>query len=290
MTFPLQRELPTRFHIGTQRAGSSYFFNLLKEHPDIILTPEQEVSFYTQTYEDGLDRYLQYFPDEEGVKIDTSPKYFMQGKTAAPRIQETVREFTPKFLLILRNPIDYVRSHYQFHRRTGYFDSHPEKYPDLPDGLISFLKRYPGYLERGYYSKILRRHWFSHFSRNQFKIVIFEEFIDDTQRITKEILRFFQLPPKTLKTRFKSRNATLRHPILYDLRNLLVRFPQLKQRITENPLFNLVYKHVLTSKSDTKLSEEARTWLSKQFEDDVRELKRIMKTRLSQWQDFGDIV
>ena len=111
-------DLPTRFHIGTQRAGSSYIYNLLKSHPGVSLSPRQEIHFYTRKFEQGVDWYLSNF-GSGGTPIDTSPKYFHRGEVVAPRIKTMLGDARPYFLLVLRNPIDYAFSHFRMHQRQG---------------------------------------------------------------------------------------------------------------------------------------------------------------------------
>ena len=168
----VQMELPHLFHIGTQRAGSTYLYNLLKAHPDVSLS-YQEVAFYSRNFDRGVGWYVDSFAKGDHA-IDTSPKYFMKGEQAAPRIKEWVTGQPPLFLLILRNPVDYVHSHYQMHLRKGYFKNQSVMYPKVPSDLIEFVEMYPSYLERGRYCKILEEHWLSRFDASQFKIVFFE--------------------------------------------------------------------------------------------------------------------
>ena len=134
--------LPHLFHIGTKKAGSTYLFNLLRAHPDVTLS-FQEVAFYTRHFDRGVEWYINSFA-KNGYAVDTSPKYFMQGKQAAPRIERLVTDPPPLFLLILRNPIDYVHSHYQMHLRTGYFRQHRTTYPKVPKNGI-YIQESPSY-------------------------------------------------------------------------------------------------------------------------------------------------
>jgi hypothetical protein len=74
----------------------------------------------TTHYEKGFKWYMAQFP-AEGTRIDTSPTY-VHSEVGAPRIKEAVGAEAPRFLLIVRNPIDYARSHYQMQVRQGTLD------------------------------------------------------------------------------------------------------------------------------------------------------------------------
>ncbi|MFQ5795734.1 MAG: sulfotransferase [Candidatus Bipolaricaulia bacterium] len=277
-------ELPNLFHIGTQRAGSSYLYNLLKTHPEVSLSSYQEIHFYTRNFHRGVEWYTNSFT-KLGQRIDTSPKYFMQGEQAAPRIKELLREPPPLFLLILRNPIDYVHSHYQMQLRKGYFAKHSAMYPKVPTDLVEFVKMYPNYLERGLYCKLLEEHWLSRFDESQFKIVVFEEFVTNTDEVIREILGFFGLPDRRLSTVSSSKNRMLRYPFLYGAKRAAVKRPRLKSFLKSSRLFNSIYDHYLSARP-LGLSKDDRGWLREYFSEDVNRLKQRLGGGIPKWSDF----
>ena len=261
--------LPHLFHIGTQKAGSTYLFNLLRAHPDVTLS-FQEVAFYTRHFDRGVEWYINSFA-KNGYAVDTSPKYFMQGKQAAPRIKRLVTDPPPLFLLILRNPIDYVHSHYQMHLRTGYFRQHRTTYPKVPKNLVDFLELYPNYLERGRYCQILEEQWLSYFDQTQFQIVSFERFIAHTDDVLGRILDFFSLRDIELSTMSTSKNAMLRHPFLYKVKEMVTKSPRLTSLLRNSKLFNFFYEGYLTS-GTPQLSQADRDSL-RRYKDVVERLR-----------------
>lgn len=278
-----EMKLPNLFHIGTQRAGSTYLYNLLKTHPELSLSPLQEIHFYTKNFHRGVEWYMNCFP-KGGRRIDTSPKYFMLGEQVAPRIKDLLKDQPPLFLLILRNPIGYVHSHYQMHLRTGYFKKYRAIYPKVPTDLVEFVKLYPTYLERGLYCKILEEHWLSHFDESQFKILFFEDLVTSTDDVIREILEFFGLSYRRLSTVPSSKNKMLRYPFLYKVRNAVVKMPQLKSFLKRSKLFNYLYDKSLSTSAS--LSKEDRSWLQKVFLEDVERLKERIGRDIPQWSDF----
>ena len=58
--------LPTRYHLGTQKAGSTYLHNLLKEHPDI--STAKELHLFLKEIED-VEGYLGRFTSNK-IRID----------------------------------------------------------------------------------------------------------------------------------------------------------------------------------------------------------------------------
>ena len=284
---PRSGELPTRFHIGTPRAGSSFLFSLLKSHPEVSLAPAQDVNFYTLNYERGFDWYLESFP-AAGVRIDTSPTYFRLFGVAAPRIKAAVGAEAPRFLLVLRNPIDYARSHFQMQLRQGTCEREPDEYPVVPASFLEFARRYDGWLGRARYADLLGRVCFTHFDRSRFQIVLFEDLVGRTDAVAAEILEFFGLPPRPLKAARLSQNRTLRHPALYKLRRGLNRGPRgLKRFIKRRRSLNALYLNVMVQKAPKELPAGDRAAVAELLADDVAALKRLLGREIPQWKDFA---
>ncbi len=282
-------KIPYLFHIGTQKAGSTYLYNLLSSHPDLALPKITEVHYFSSNLERGLDWYLGLF-EGKGVRIDASPKYFMFGKTVAPRIKDYSQKYLgnkePLFLLILRNPIDYLNSHFRMQLAQGFFEKRPDKYPKLTDNLIKFIKMYPEYLERAFYSKILENYWFKYFSAKQFKIIIFEDFVRNTQKVISEILDFWGLPQRELISPVVSKNKMPRYKFLLKIQSKIIRNKKLKEFLKKNKAFNYVYDRFLTQESNQKLSPEERRELKDIFARDVKMLEEFLGKRIDFWEDF----
>lgn len=277
---------PSRFHIGTQKAGSTYLYNLLSSHPNISLHNLTEVNFFDKNYEKEVNWYLNGFQGEK-IRIDTSPKYFMNGQIAAPRLKEYEKKYleTPAlFLLILRNPIDYVNSHFEMQKRLGFFENNP-KYKNAPTNLLEFIKTYPEYLERAFYYKILKNHWLSYFSIDQFKIVIFEDFIKNQEKNISEILKFWQLPLVNLESSNVSKNQMPKYLFLSKLQNIIIKHQGLKKILKSSKLANSIYDKFLTEPSKNKLTLKERSELKNIFEHDVKSLKELTGI-IPEWQDF----
>ena len=277
-------ELPNRFHIGTPKAGSTYLYDLLRSHPQVSLSSHQKLNFYSKRFERGADWYLSSFVGE-GVRVDASPKIFMQGKVAAQRIQAWVEE--PRFLLILRNPIDYVHSHYQMQLRGGYFKRSPN-YARVPNRLVEFVELYPDYLERGLYHRTLSTEWLSRFELSRFKIVLFEDLVSRTESTLKEICEFYGIDDVPLQTVSSSKNTMLRYPFIYTLQKRVARHPRLRSAVKRSALANYVHRTLLAAKAP-ELSSAERRCLREQFSGDVAALAALLGRSLAEWKDFEDV-
>lgn len=267
----MSQELPTRIHLGTQRAGSSYLNNLLRSHPDVAVSRLQEPSFYTRRHDRGRQWYLDSFP-ATGERVDTSPAYFRKGAEAAPRIREAVPE--ARFSLILRDPVDYLESLFQLEKNQGRWDA--------SDRLPAVVARRPRYLDRARYHKVLSQEWLSRFDRSQFLIFLFDEFVKDNERCVRELLDFWDLPVRTLSAPPSSRNRTLRTRSLHDLKSKAVKIGWLKRALKRNPLFNLVYDKLLTRPPE-RLTTQERAELLEPLRDDIAALSELVGPRVLRW-------
>lgn len=278
-------DIPTRIAIGTQKAASTYLYNLLASHPDVSLSEITEVNFYSSNFDKGVNWYVSTFK-HEGASIDISPKYFMSGNVVAPRITETLGETKPKLLLILRNPIDYVNSHFSMQQQQGFFER-SDQYQNPPTTLVPFLAAYPKYQERGMYYKILTEQWLTHFAPEDIKIIFFEELVgkETKEQILRDIQTFWGLTPHTLTASTTSQNRALRSPFLHKLKNKVIKRPALKKYLKQQKWFHYFYKNVLTINSTQTLTSEDREYIKTLFIDDVEKLKTLLQRDVP-WKDF----
>jgi len=190
------------------------------------------------------------------------------------------------FLLILRNPIDYLNSHFRMQLAQGFFEKHPDKYPKLTDNLIEFIKMYPECLERAFYWRILESCWLRNFNTKQFKVVIFEDFVKNTSKVTSEILDFWGLPQRKLSSTIVSKNKMLKYNYLLKIQNKIIKNKNLKKFLKQNKAFNYIYDKFLTCKSSQKLSAEERRELKNIFVRDVKILEEFLGKKIYFWEDF----
>jgi len=278
--------IPSNFIIGLQRAGSTYCHGLLKSHPEISLSRLKEIGFYSdiEKYEKGLNWYLETF-EGQGEKIDISPKYFMKSKEVIPRMKEKLLNIHPKFLLILRNPIYYIYSHFKYHIGYNYFKSNRDLYPVISKDLITFMKLYPDYLERGDYFNILVNDWFNQFDPSLFKIIIFEDFINDKDKFIKKLCEFFGFNNLILTNNPIDQNARKPFKVIYNATEFVSKYPKIKNSLYNNKMFVKVYKSLIQSIRDEPTEREIE-FLKNRYLKQVKSLSEIYPECLHYWDEF----
>jgi hypothetical protein len=104
--------------IGAQRAGTSWLYNCLNEHPEIYM-PKKEVHFFDKSFEKGIDWYKGLFAGLEDQHLaygEFTPDYMDDVVT-----MERIRSFDKdvKLIVMLRNPIERSISAFKLYQSHG---------------------------------------------------------------------------------------------------------------------------------------------------------------------------
>lgn len=106
--------LPTFIGLGAQRAGTTWAYNCLAEHPQVFMTRKKELHFFYVNYSRGLDWYRGQFAEADGAlaRGEITPDYLYH-----PLALENIARDVPgvRLFVILRNPIDRAVSAYALH-------------------------------------------------------------------------------------------------------------------------------------------------------------------------------
>lgn len=149
--------LPTFLVIGSQKAGTTSIYNVLKKHPQIFMPETKEINFFFHEYlySRGIEFYELYFNSEKSDVIgEASPGYICH-----PEAPRRIKKHLPnvKLILTVRNPIDRAYSQYYDNRRqlseTRPF--HQTLFTALSD---EYSPGECGYFSRGIYIKYIKRY------------------------------------------------------------------------------------------------------------------------------------
>jgi len=172
---------PTFIGIGAQKCASTWIYDILDDHPDVALSQQKEIDFFSYHYDHGLQWYEEKFSatGKHVASGEISPSYFHE-----PGVPERLLRHYPEVKLIvsLRNPVQRAISNHLHEIRIGHLTG-----DDL--SLERGLKNNPMYVEQGLYAKHLRR-WFDHFPREQMLILLFEDIVGDRAESARRIYRF----------------------------------------------------------------------------------------------------
>ena len=212
ITSPL-RVLPDFFVIGPGRTGTTSLFYYLDQHPSLSKSAYDELGFFDVNFHLGFHWYRSLFPSiltKFRIKLktnffmtyDVTPSYVRR-----PWIARRIKELLPnsKLIVVLRNPIDKVYSHYSntvtnFSETRSFEEVIKEDMDDvlkwnidLKDDIYFGTNVENSKLARGFYAEQLIP-WFELFPKNQILVISSEELASNTKNTVNEIFKFLNLP------------------------------------------------------------------------------------------------
>lgn len=306
---------PNFFCVGFAKCGTTTLHEIFKQHPDIYLPEIKETQYYwsNEAYKKGFEWYLKRYysgADEQKAVGEINPKL-----TTRHYGIQLAKDFAPnaKIIFFLRNPVNRLFSQYKFFLRYGYSFNNINlcvKYANKnQEGFNRFIEHNfykncagtvmlaPTYMKSfieisNYYSHI--KEYLNYFPKENTKIVLFEEFIQDTERVTKELFDFLGV----------NRDAKINYDIIANEGNLVPKsinsiylYQMLLQLMDQGFKLNsnrmdgfivwlreFLQRNVLlapeTDKS--KMSDGAKELLQKYFEEDKKQIEQLLERDLSQ--------
>ncbi|MGF1541556.1 MAG: sulfotransferase [Pleurocapsa sp.] len=281
-------KFPDFIIIGAGKCGTTSIYNYLDQHPQIALCPAKETYFFVPEPVRSklkpwgaiteIEDYSNLF---KGVASDCvvgeiSTTYYQYAESAK-LISQTLPQ--TKIIAILRNPATRAFSDYQMHYRKG---NEQQDFQEILSPDNRFIK--PGF----YYAELVP--FFEVFDRQQIKIFLFEDLIENPQKMMIELFDFIQVDAKFIpdvskksRTGGMPKNQQLNLLLTKDnpLRSvaaaiLKIFIPlDLRQKIRSS----LIDKNIKT----TKLTLESQKILIEIYREDILKLQNIIDRDLSHW-------
>src|SRR3990172_10744995 len=273
--------LPTFLGIGVQRGGTTWLHTLLASHPDVYMpTRRKEIRFFERYYEHGLDWYEGFFcPAEQAARYqaigEISTQYY-DCEECPERIFTTLPK--SKLIIMLRHPVSRAYSQYGFvAQRRNYRGSFQE-----------FLATRPAALQKGFYSRYLKR-YLRYFDRNQILALLFEEVFIDIFKTKKTIADFLDIAVDKFPssaTKGKVNASTV--PTHQSLYGFVVKTGRRLRKRNLEPVVDFVMRlgiQRILSKGNSlqPLDQELKKQLSRSYQDEFDELEQCMQIDLSSW-------
>jgi hypothetical protein len=191
--------LPNFLIAGAPRAGTTFLYKMLDQHPDVYLAkplnPEPKFFLIDDEFQKGLGYYSEkYFSaaDARAAVGEKSTNYL-----EAPCVPGRIRQLLPgvKLLFTLRNPIERAYSNYLWSKQNRLeslsFDEAVEK-EAVREAQYSPSHRYSrpfSYVSRGMYAAHLRP-YLAAFPTEQIKVIFLEDLEDRPQAEIDAICRY----------------------------------------------------------------------------------------------------
>jgi hypothetical protein len=273
--------LPTFLGIGVPRAGTTWLHTLLTNHPDVYMpTRRKEIRFFDQYYEHGLGWYETLFcPPEHADRYqaigEISPQY-LECEKCPERIFTTLPE--SKLIIMLRHPVNRAYSQYGFFvQRRNYRGSFED-----------FLAARPRALERGFYSRYLKR-YLRYFDRTQILALLFEDVFIDSLKTKKTIANFLDIavdkfPSSVTNSKVNASSV----PTFQFIYGFVAKTGQQFRKWHLEPVVDFVMRtsiHRILERGNSlsPLDKELKQRLSQSYQDEFDELEQCMQIDLSCW-------
>jgi hypothetical protein len=169
--------------IGAMKSATSTLHDQLSRQDGFFLSTPKEPCYFSDddVFAQGDDWYRSLFADAAGSDLcgESSTHY-----TKLPRHPLTVDRIaahpsTPKFIYMLRHPVDRLVSHYV----------HDWSFNVVPDTIGAAIAANPDFVDFGRYAHQIRP-YVERFGRERIHIVLFEHLLADPQRVLNDIGAF----------------------------------------------------------------------------------------------------
>ena len=294
---------PNLFIVGQPKSGTTALHQFLGQHPEIYMSSIKEPHFFCSDFHLESDRaygkprffdfrsesaYLQLFAKAKNVKIvGESSTNYLYSQVAA----EKIHNFNPdaRIIIILREPAKFL---YSLH--SHYVKFTEENEPDFLTALALEERRkqeqdlsprvtspsYLYYSQRvNYYQQIKR--YYDRFNRDRIKVIVFEEFKSDNDRVFREILDFLAVDPNfrpeytavnvNKEVKFKAVNNLVNSPLVKSIsKNLL------SQEFNEFVRDNIVEKFFWHQAPKTRMPEDIELKLMQQYKSEVIKTSELL--------------
>ena len=286
---------PNFFIVGAPKSGTTNMSYYLMQHPQVFMPENLEPYYFArldipQNYEREIisdeKKYLNLFKNAKNCKAigESSPVYLYCPHSA---LEIKNRFPNSKIIISLRNPIEIAYSEYFSLKFMG-FDKN-RSFNELLDSSKEQLDQnefhIDSLLEAGFYSKHIKR-FQKIFSKNQIKIIIFEEYIKNTIPTINSILSFLDIDksiafktapkgaykvPRNFASQKLMKNSTFRKAAKFIIPTVT------RQKIGE--------RFLVKESSRPALKQNERQQLMEIYQDDVENLDKLLGRRLP-WKDF----
>lgn len=300
----MQAIQPNLFIPGAAKSGTTSLHTLLDLHPDVCMSSNKEPVYWNNAdYKDlsKISNYNSLFKNKDKKIIGESTTSYMYFPEFISRIKEDFNHI-PKFIFILRNPIDRCYSHYWY--LTGRGQEKRDFKTSLTDDKRRDFATY-GYLSDYYYHFGRYAFWLQKFLDNfgakNIKIITLEELKTNPLKTINNCFSFLGLSeleyiPETTSNKTKK----LKHPKLYHLTKKtlsgkysltkIIKYilPKTQRERLKNNLKSSKYINDGELLNYPKLNFSDRKWVKSFYVDEVNKLKQLTGLPFTEWHDFND--
>ena len=282
---------PNFFIVGVPKAGTTSLYEYLKKSQQIYMSAVKEPHYFptapTETQPRfSKEKYLSFFKKVKNQKIigEASPGYIYS--LYAPKLIHEVSS-DARILISLRDPVERIYSAYLMLKNTRDTDLPPFK--EWIDELLQYekkTKQRSKELFLGLYSDPIQRYWQT-FGKKQVKILIFEEFINETKKTIDEIFQFLGLRQETFDFKIeKHKSFSIPRGFIGKKIVSSKKIKKIGKKIVPPSTQTFILNKFLTNKfPKPKMDESVKQSLINYYHKDVLKTEKLLERKLP-WDNF----
>ena len=296
---------PNLFIPGAAKSGTTSLHNLLNQHPEICMSSVKEPGYWkNEKFKDfkniEKENYLNLFMKSKHKIFGESTTAYMYYDTFINNINSNYK-VSPKFIFILRNPIDRFNSHFWWIKGLGLeksnFQEALSKDQNNEFKAYSYYPKY--YFQFGLYAKWLKR-FYNCFDRSNIKIITFEDLINNQLKTANSCFEFLGLKKlNSISNHTSNQTALLKNPQLYHFLNKSAigkySFTKIGKYFLPKKTINWIKLNIKDNLKNwkkenvsyPKISKENRSELKALYFKDVSDLKKLTEYNYKEWTDFN---
>ena len=296
---------PNLFIPGAAKSGTTTLHNLLNQHPEICMSSVKEPGYWkNEKFKDfkniEKENYLNLFMKSKHKIFGESTTAYMYYDTFINNINSNYK-VSPKFIFILRNPIDRFNSHFWWIKGLGLEKSNfQEALSKDQNNEFKAYNYYPKYyFQFGLYAKWLKR-FYNCFDRSNIKIITFENLVNNQLKTANSCFEFLGIKKlNTISNHTSNQTTLLKNPQLYHFLNKSAigkySFTKIGKYFLSKKIINWIRLNIKNNLKNwkkenviyPKLSKENRCELKALYFKDVSELKKLTEYNYKEWTDFN---
>ena len=297
--------LPNLFIPGAAKSGTTTLHELLNLHPEISMSKVKEPVFWNnKNFEKYIEQdwlnYKKLFVEKSKIYGESTTSY-MYYNSFIDNINKNYKK-SPKFILILRNPIDRYNSHFWWMKGLGLEKNKIKNVLNI-ESQINFEEYdyYPkNYFQFGLYSKWIQR-FIDNFGLENIKVITLEKLISNRLDTINSCFDFLGLKKlESIPEKNSNKTTRIKYSFLYHF---------IRKSSIGKMNYTKIGKIFLSNKSidriKNKLKDIITNWKTEEFEyeplqsehrhylkdagyySDVEKLKEIFDYSFNEWKDFN---
>jgi hypothetical protein len=176
-----EHPLPSFLIVGPQKCATTWLYNCLYEHPDVLMPETDSVHYFDMFYHKHESWYRNHFSRYDGEQVvgEETPTYIRDEK-APERIGETLPDV--KLIFTFRNPIDRAYSHW-WHEKSK--DKHSFEFEEVLENYDLFQN----WIVPGFYHRHLSR-YMDYVPEENIKICLFDDLVENDLAYVQDVYDF----------------------------------------------------------------------------------------------------